>query len=190
MKKKLSGFTFVELMLSVAIFAVVGVAITSTLRSGFNVWKRARNLNLEERQRIFKIEKIKKELRQTFVFKKEIPFYVNETLLSFVVLNNDTINKVTYFFNSKEKKLLRAINSLVDVIKAKKDNQEVTLNYNVFMSKIDDLKFECYYQDLKSGNYTWVSKWENKEVLPSAVRMNITYTKEQTDAQTVIFPVK
>lgn len=184
------AFTFVEMMLSVAIFSIIGLAIASTLKSGFDVWKRARNLNIEERQRIFKIEKIKKELRQTFVFKKEIPFYVNETIMSFVLINNETINKITYYFNNKEKKLVRASNNLVDIIKAKKDNQEVDLSYSVFMSKIDDLNFECFYQDLKSGNYTWVSKWENKDVLPIAVRMNINYIKEQTDVQTVVFAVK
>ncbi len=172
------GFTFIEVIIASTIFAVISIAVYGVFNSGMNIWRRAENFNLEGRKRILKLEKINKELRCAFVFKKnEVLLNGNKTSLQVPVIIDSEINEVTYRFDPEQKALLRSANRLQEIIAAKQENDTLLPRETPYINEVENLAYSYYYFDLQKAEYVWREDWR-QEALPLAVRINIIFEDE------------
>jgi len=183
------GFTLLELLLAVSIFAVISIAVYSTFNAGMNVWRRVSATSLHEKRRVLKIEKLKKELRQSFVFKeKEITFIGGNNQLSFPVIIGSRIKKAVYSYDPSRRALLKGIGDLSEIADARDESGKWMPEMSVFVENVDNVTFSYFNFDLTKGVYSWADKWENKAGLPAAVRCNITFPENETFAETIFIP--
>ncbi|MFH0828161.1 MAG: prepilin-type N-terminal cleavage/methylation domain-containing protein [Candidatus Omnitrophota bacterium] len=174
----IKGFTFIEVIIASTIFAVISIAVYGVFNSGMNIWRRAENFNLEGRKRILRLEKINKELRCAFVFKKnEVFLNGNKTSLQIPVIIDSEINEVTYRFDPARKALLRSVNRLPEIITAKQENDTLAPRETPYINEVENLAYSYYYFDLQKAEYVWGEDWR-QGVLPLAVKINIIFEDE------------
>lgn len=180
-----SAFTLVELLIAMAIFSVVSIAIYSTFSSGTKVLRRLNNTDLTQQKILLKIERLSRELRQQPACRKPI-FAGAKTKISFAANIDNFPSRLTYYFNSANYTILRVVDKLDEII-----DLDGTLDPNphsapsIFLTKVSDLKFSYLYLDLSKNAYLWTEIWE-QEILPLAVKF-IIKTEKQNYESTVYF---
>jgi prepilin-type N-terminal cleavage/methylation domain-containing protein len=185
-RKNLTGFTFIEVLIASTIFAVISIAVYGTFNSGMNIWRRAENFNLEGRKRLLKLEKINRELRNTFVFRKqELYFNGDKSRIEIPVIADSEINKVTYRFDPAKKTLFRSSTTLADIAAAKEKKETITSREAPYISDVDGVTYSYFYFDLQKAAYAWRDDWQ-QEILPLAVKINITFINETYTASIFI----
>ena len=114
------GFTLVEMLLVVSLFAVVALSIYHAFSNGLKVWERGRQFMAEEDLDIF-FDKFSRELRNTFDF-SQIGFAGKETSIKFATRIRtpadralglekdaliDQIGGVEYYFDTGKKTIYK-----------------------------------------------------------------------------------
>jgi len=180
------GFTLVELLLTAGIFSVVSIAVYGTFNSGMNIWQRAENFNQEGRKRFLRLEKMKKELRGAFCFRKQ-ELYFNGTKIQVQIplIEDSQINKVTYRFDSAINTLLRSKDKLADILTAQEKNNTLISQELPFISEVEDFSFAYFYFDPQKSAYLWKDDWQ-EENLPRAVKINVNFRNETYSASVFI----
>ena len=149
------------------------------------VWRRANDLSLYERKVILKMEKFRQDLRQSFVFKdKDIAFWGDKNKLSFPLLVDAEVSRVTYSLDRGKKEFLRAVESLKDILEAGAEKEKPEPEFKVWVSAAEDLSFSYFYFDLKKNKYLWKEGWQEPG-LPAAVKVNLVSNNKTYSA--VIF---
>lgn len=181
------AFTLIELLITVTIFSAVAIVIYGTFNSGMRIWRRAENLNLSEIKNLMKIEKMSRELRQTYVFKgKDIAFTGDKNKIQFPAMLDSEICNVIYSFDPDKKIFLRGAQKLADIISMAKDKKEADPNLTPYINEINEFKFSYFYFDIKKGTYAWKEEWK-ENTLPFAVKFNIIIENEPFTT-TVLIP--
>mgnify|MGYP001557991504 CR=1 FL=1 len=182
-KKK--GFSLIEVLITALIFSTAAIAIYSAFSLGMKVWRRANDLSLYERKVILKMEKFRQDLRQSFVFKdKDIAFWGDKNKLSFPLLVDAEVSRVTYSLDRGKKEFLRAVESLKDILEAGAEKEKPEPEFKVWVSAAEDLSFSYFYFDLKKNKYLWKEGWQEPG-LPAAVKVNLVSNNKTYSA--VIF---
>lgn len=172
------AFTLIELLLSVAIFSVVSIAVYATFNSGMSVWRRAEKLDAGKIKTLIKIEKMGKEIRQA-VFLQRVPksLWGDTHTLYFFTVNNSEVNRVTYTFDEGKKTLLKSNDALTDIIAAFKKKEETHSAAIPYLHGITSLSISYFYFDIQKGIYVWKEEWPGNGI-PLAVKFNITIVNE------------
>jgi len=115
------GFTFVEIMLVTAIFAMISVAVFTCLSNGIKLWERGKKLAVEEDASIF-LDRFAGDLRNSFSYSR-ISFSGQEFRFEFPTIVwtpadrvsvradegfVDQIGKVKYAYDPERSLLIRA----------------------------------------------------------------------------------
>ncbi len=172
-----SGFTFVELMLTAAIFTVISIAIYATFNSGISAWKKAQQAEGTYQDLRLGLEQAAEELENAVSFKQEedfINFTGSQESISFYTpikryvgrLRHPEIKKVTYAFSDSI--LRRTEQSPVETAEEEPpEPEDVTLN-------IEELKFFYYYLTEDSEQaYQWQNDWQFGANIPRAIKIEV-----------------
>ena len=180
------AFSLVELIIAVAIFAVVSIAIYSTFNSGLSVLRKVKNIDLAQQSFILKEERFARELRQT-VHLRKLLLSGTKDRISFGQILDDKPYRVTYYFDGPAQSFMRNADNLADILTdEKKIDPELKSKSAVFLKKIKGIKFAYLYLDLKKNVYAWAEEWK-EDTLPRAVKLSIS-TDKQNYVTTVFLP--
>ncbi len=172
------AFTLIELLITVTIFSAVSIVIYATFNSGMRIWRRVEKFNLADVRNLIKIEKLNKELRQSFIFKEtEIVFSGKKNQIQFATVIDSEVNNVVYSFDSGSKTVLRGTAKLSDILAAKEKKEELSPNMFLYLSKVDEFSMSYFYYDVKKGAYLWKEEWK-ENILPAAVKFTMIFENE------------
>lgn len=168
-----SGFTFIELIVSISILAIIAASIYSAFNIGLQAYKRSSADQGIQKIRT-KLSKIGKELKGSFFF-SEIPFKgaSSEIVFPLVVFKEDIekIYAVTYYIEKdKNKDFFRLIRKAeIPTDKPQDEKEDITDMFSAI-----SIKFNYAYKSSDpSKGYEWQETWgEDQKTLPSAVRIS------------------
>jgi prepilin-type N-terminal cleavage/methylation domain-containing protein len=172
MKTSKRAFTLIELLLTMAIFSVVSLAVYSTFNQGMKVWKRANQMNIKERKTFLKIEKLQRQIRQSFI-NKDIVFSGEKQQICFPQVINSQALRLTYAFDPDNKEIVSAADKLSDIVLEEDKEDKPSLKFQTYLSGVDFLSFSYLFYDLQEKTYTWNDEWKEKG-LPLAIKINLT----------------
>lgn len=197
------GFTIVELLIASSIFAVISVAVYTTFSLGMKVWHKAEKLSNEGARVYIKIEKMNRELRETFLLKeKGLFFWGSKNRMYFPAIVKSEVSNLYYSFDSgsltlmKGSEVLKKILSDFEEEKKKKeikqddkiDGKEKERRFpqmSFYLSGVPDMKFSYLGFDVKKNKSVWKDEWK-EEALPLAVKTEITLKDEKQTIVTFI----
>ena len=179
-----SGFTLLEVLLTIGITAIVLVSAYSTMRSGWLTYNRL-DIQAQSCHNLRNgLNNLSKDLRNAFIFNaapedRKIAFKGSQSEMSFATLIKSTSKsqdkeadyvspaKVLYKFENNQ--LLKAVIKGPDMLKTSPASE-----YDVFLDNISALKFS--YAIEESNPLEWQDTFKDKEKvsLPCAVRITIT----------------
>jgi prepilin-type N-terminal cleavage/methylation domain-containing protein len=170
-----TGFTFIEMIIVLAMLSVVGLAIVTTLGNGIKIWQQLNLAVAKEDINIF-FERIARELRNTYEF-STISFYGQMHEVSFpafvVTLGSSLpqetgIGRIVYSYDKTTGELTREKRNYSQIYKGKSGSRQRLLN------DIGSLNFSYYFYDQKQKEYMWLEEWQQAG-LPLAVRIELEF---------------
>jgi len=183
------AFTLMELMVAVAIMAVIAVSIYASFGAGIKAWHKG-----DESRELQKIRtallRIQKELRGSFFF-SEAPFRGFSSSVMFPIVaageDKDKIYIITYYItedkNTGSKALMKTKNIFTG---AEWTGEEGTEEFVFFADSID---FEyAYGSNDGSKGIKWKDEWGYpQEKLPLAVKINFKTDLDEGIYHKIIF---
>ncbi|MDO8489087.1 MAG: prepilin-type N-terminal cleavage/methylation domain-containing protein [Candidatus Omnitrophota bacterium] len=185
----LSGFTLVELLIAVAIFSVVSIAIFATFSSGASVLRRVKTIDFSRQKILLKIERFSRELRELPDCRKRL-FLGNKTKISFPGNADYFPCRITYYFDSSALCLMRVVDKLSEIITPEsKVETEFKSKPEVFLSDVKGIKFRYLKKpDLNKNEYIWMDEWDQNYLpMPNAVELTINIA-DQEYVSTIFLP--
>jgi len=194
------GFTFIELLISVAIVSFVGAAVYSVFSNGIRIWRRSSQSRIYERDVRLVLEKFTGELRNALEI-SAIPFEGSEEFLRFPSLIDTSsqdsytyrLGRITYFFDDSKKEFCRKQESYSQALEGSSDEDEdgnddsagqmskIKSGADVqgLISSVKELKFSYCYLDNATGEYRWKDDWkkEEQDSTPKAVTVDLSLEK-------------
>ncbi len=168
-----NGFTFIELIVSISILAIIIASIYSAFNTGLRIYKKSSTGQDLQKIRTALL-KIDKELKGTFFFSK-IPFKgaASEVIFSLVIVKQNIENTyIVSYYAEKDKnrdsyKLIRKEKLFTD--NPQDEKEEIK---DIFSAV--SIRFEyAYKSNDPSKNYEWQEAWgEEQKALPLAVRIS------------------
>ena len=174
------------MLLTVSIFAVAGLAVYTTFSSGMKVWRKAKDLSLKSRGQSLKIEKMKRELRQAFLFRKEeIAFSGTKVKIGLAAIIDSKVNRLTYSFDAGQDAILRNTEKLEDILASQEGQGEMAAD-TPYISGVKEFSLAYFYLDPQKSAYAWKDDWQ-EDYLPTALRLNIGFEDEKY-SETIFIP--
>ena len=174
------------MLLAASIFAVAGLAVYTTFSSGMKVWRKAKDLSLKSRGQILKIEKMKRELRQAFLFRKEeIAFSGTKVKISLAAIIDSRVNRLTYSFDPGQNAILKNAEKLEDIL-ASAEGASGAGTDTPYISGVKEFSLSYFYLDPQKSAYAWKDDWQ-EDYLPAALRIDIGFEDEKY-SETVFIP--
>ncbi len=180
------AFSLVELLIAVAIFSVVSIAIYATFSSGTAVLRRVKNIDLTQQRILLKQERLSRELREQPACRKQL-FQGDKTKISFCANIDYFPYRLTYYFDSSANAFKRVADKLNEIIKEDGNlDPEFRSPPVIFLPEVKEVRFSYLYLDLAKNDYLWMDKWQ-QDYLPFAVKF-IIFTEKQNYESTVYLP--
>ena len=204
-KNKTSGFTFIELLIAVMIFAIIATSIYFTLHSGVGMWSRSNTIIGENQEiRVF-FQIISLDLRNSrpgFGVKPEkgeqrdlseeeglriISEWKSDRMKFPSVIGSfeedrvmSVLAKIIYEFDSKKNILTRCAATLKDGFDEERPDKEIMLE------NVTDVSFEYPYGEPGSNEYEWEDSWDREDTSPRGVKVKVAL-KTKFDEKEKIF---
>ena len=162
------AFTFVETMIVLALFGILGVSLFSSFSMCMRVWKRATSTNLFKRKAILTIERLSMELRRAFNY-TPIGFMGEKAHIEFPGIVGNKIYNLSYDFFPEEKCVKRSGISRQETLGLEEGNFS-----RVVIPGVKDFALSYYGADNQTGNYTFLESWNNTAAgSPAAVKVAV-----------------
>jgi len=180
------AFSLVELLIAVAIFSVVSIAIYATFSSGATVLRRVKNTDLTQQRILLKTESLSRQLREQPACRKQL-FQGDKTKISFCANIDYFPYRLTYYFDSSSHALKRVADKLDEIIDAEgKLDPKLHSPEVIFLPQVKEVRFSYLYLDLTKNSYLWTDQWQ-QDNLPLAVKF-IIFSQKQNYESTVYLP--
>ncbi len=168
-KSQSKGFTFTEVVLSVGMVTIVGIAIYSSLKSGIDIWRKAYILRAEEDLGLL-CEKLSSDANNSIPF-QNLNFEGEVQELKFPTLVSSpqgfrSVGEVKYMFSPYEKVLKRGERDYSAIYSQK------IFSFKTVLKNVEYLGFSYYFWDSEAKEYAWSEEWI-KNSFPLAVRLEI-----------------
>ena len=183
------GFTLIEILLAVTLFAIVTSAAYGIFSLGIQIWKRTQGRSPVERKAILAVEKMGRDIRTTLKTKKPESFVLGSKLPEFKGTNAEfnlpalisrvdskgqtrvQYGEVFYQWNSKTKELCRGTQGPSDsYLDSKPDCKTVA-------KEIEKLKFQYWLYSKTGSSLAWYDEWTfERNDLPRAVQIAFEIT--------------
>lgn len=193
------GFTLIEILLAVTLFAIVTSAAYGIFSAGIQIWKRTQGRSPVERKAILALEKMGRDIRMTLKMKdsktltlgSKSPEFMGTNYsfnLPAVISRLDSKGKLSrqsgeifYQWNSKTRELCRGIKGATDYYL---DKQPVC---QTLAREIEKLKFQYWLYSKIGGSLAWYDEWNSaKNGLPRAVQVTVEITSKLKGERTGI----
>ena len=178
---KHKGLTLVEIIITTSLIAVIGLAVSSAVINGIEIWQRLSKATIEEDVHIF-FEKFSADLRNSFEY-KDILFAGEKEKVSFATLvafSDATPSlkrvpgQVIYSFLPEEGDVSVEKRNVHHLYKEK---QGTIVN---ILQGVQRLTFEYYFYDPLRKEYFWQSEWK-EDNLPLAVRIRLEIIRDSKE---------
>ncbi len=179
---KKNGFTLIEILVVACIFSIIATAIGVSFISGIRLWGRVNSAG-SNTDVLITLEMMAKDLRQSLDM-PSIGFQGSSSEVSFSILDDNSILKVTYKFDSNENTLLRRYVYLKDIILGAE--KEKYIEKRILSSEEFSLSYLCY--DPENKSYSWKDEWVKDKGIFPAVRIQTKFKNEEF-AKVVFIPV-
>lgn len=196
MKKNKTGFTFIELMLAVSIFAIVAVVIYSTFNTGISAWKKAEVAqNLYQDIRLT-LDKMAEDLENAVKYSEKenfSNFEANQNSISFYSLEevftglpkvpaHPELRKISYSLSGSM--LQRLDETIPELLQEKPVAQPEEMS-----AKISELNFSYYYIDKTTSpaSYKWDNVWDWPLDIPRGVKIGLKVVGEEKSFVKYVF---
>lgn len=195
------GFTLMELLVALSIFAVIAICLYSVFSGGVGVWRKQEKIFKYSHSIELALDKMAKELRNAIDYSqpplhpdspeegKKLKFEGDEKNLSFMTVHDNNIMKISYFFvSSPDRK---------GVLKKKISYQKEGFDEekhpeSVFIEGLDKLYFEYAYQGTdKEEPPEWQKEWGDEAVKegpkkPVGVRVTLEFKEPDQEKQEIL----
>jgi prepilin-type N-terminal cleavage/methylation domain-containing protein len=172
-----TGFTILELIVSITILTLVALIIGQGFRIGVNSWEKGEAETVETQQLRILSGMLTQQLKSFYLYRTKLDDEVEESILFkgeadsilFVTtLADSSYGGLKWVSYSYEEGILYYKEGLLpdkDVMENIEGNEEV------LASDIEEVVFEYYvgYED------EWNDSWENEDAVPDAVRVKLSY---------------
>ena len=164
------SFTLIEVLVAITIFAFLSVSFYALLRMGLTVRKRVEMGTVDSAAIYLRLERMAKEMRNNLFFKPEDSGFsgTSRSLSFYSVLfdyANDQPKVINITYNFEGDALRKSLKPVFG---------EDCRSYD-FIENLDDFVFSYYNPE----DEQWQQAWNNKEVLPQAVKIELTCRDEQ-----------
>ncbi|MFH2137754.1 MAG: type II secretion system protein [Candidatus Omnitrophota bacterium] len=180
--RKRAGFTLIEMIVVITIFAIIGVGITASFMSGMRIWGRAQNVDFARSNVLFSLDLMARDLRHS-VGGSSIDFEGSTQEITFPVISDGSIVQVTYYFDELEKELRRKETDLKDIIE---ETGDITTGESVVA--IDGFSLTYLYHDKVRDQYVWNEIFEAQEKPFKAVLIKVKFNDEEF-TKTIFIPI-
>ncbi len=186
-RKKNYAFTLIEILVSVTIVSLVGVALYSIFANGINAWRKgSENKDYARKIRLVS-EKMTGEIRNVFEFSM-IAFEGEEDFFMFPALIPTTedqdgdmiteysqVGRIAYFYDNKKDAFCKEVRTLPEAL-----NEEEIGDGEVLIEGVSGLEINYCYLDNLSGEYKWKEDWnkEEQDSMPQALSVKISFKKD------------
>jgi len=177
---KHNGFTFVELLIALTIFAIVASGIYATLHTGFKIWSRG-NVYISRNQsmRVF-FDVLSSELVNAILYEPIGHTYLSGEVSFPAIIDVSTGNlietelvSISYLFNSGEGVITRRCATLENGF----DHAEA--EEYILLDDVESCHFSyCLEPAAEGEEYEWSEDWD-EEYLPRAIKINLVMRGNQ-----------
>ena len=188
--RSVRGFTFMELLIALTIFAIIASSIYYTLGAGIRVYRRGNTVIRDNQKlRIF-FDTISQDLRNAVIYSDEKNnFYIEPEWLgdriSFPAIVNlfdesgmrGELVRVSYYLEKDRRKKKKFVMKRAGVHAGfdEEEAQEEILLGDLEDFTLDDVTFEyCYKVPGFDDEYDWREDEEYEDPLPRGIRINLT----------------
>jgi len=175
------GFTLVEIVVAVTIFAIVALTLGATFISGARIWQRAKDFSFLKHEALLSLEAISKELSRC-INTPLVGFEATERRITFASLKNESVVAITYTYKPLQNSLWRKELELRDILNKKKNITEKKV------LPLESFDLEFYYFDEGEDTYLWKNSWSEEDGIPKAVKLKMK-TKDEVFKKTIFIPV-
>lgn len=183
------GLTFVELLLAVAVFAILLVGLSSHLQGSVVAWRRVTSTT-EELQRIrVTMERLRSDLANAFVFDSSVawsppPTFQSDHLSCYTLLMShtrdvpDEVRFITYAREAREGKTV-----LVRTIQTPEQAHATPPGPGAQEVFLEDVEaFGIRYGEWPQGapELAWRTDWTNLQAMPYLVELTVTLEEGAT----------
>jgi len=177
------GFTLLELIVAVAILALLAVPMTNSVQRGVAIWQTSHDSVTVSEQVILRRNRIAGWLRAAYPFVPgrtsgavRYPLVGNQDAMQFLTaLHPDTTNNTFYVAHlelANDPSASEASARMLSLSVATDYESAATFGEtSILASGIETAKFT--YLGMESGD--WLEAWENKANLPRAVKISVTF---------------
>ena len=189
-----SGFTMVELLISLTIFATVAIALYTAFSLGVSVWRRTESgIDLHQDVRV-KLERVAKDLRNAVVY-SGIPFEGDGSRLAFASLvmhsgpeaerRYPRVCKVVYSVETDEE----SGNALTRVLAGSEsgfDEEAATADRESFINNVEEFSVKYAYAGEDPAEYDWRQDWGG-EGLPRGIEIDLSINDASDEKDALTF---
>jgi hypothetical protein len=174
-KIKPGGFTLIEALVAVCIFAVIVVGLGSTLNSGLKLWNKANQTSYEDINYLIEFEMLSKNIRQIFSI-ESIPVVGDSSSLQLPVIEGAMIFKNIYSYDAATKKLSLEKTSYEDVL-----GQTEKVYEKKDCLKADSFSFSYLVYDLEEEAYLWQDEVSEESYNPLVIKIKAERNNRKTE---------
>lgn len=169
------GFTFIEMLLAIAIFSFIATGLYGALRSGYKLWNRSdENSRTHQNWRSFDIH-VTRDLRNALDYSEDLPFEASDKKMSYMTLVADyrgghagsRLTRVIYEVDDADNVLLRKV---ADVSAGFDEKFARAARLADLEGNLKGLRFDYCYYDESSEDCEWIPEWEAKQP-PKLIRI-------------------
>ncbi|MEK7850184.1 MAG: type II secretion system protein GspJ [Candidatus Omnitrophota bacterium] len=157
MKNK-NGLTFVEVLITCFMVALIGIAVYSSLNNGIRAWQRVQQKMPEEDIAIF-FDKFLNDVSNSFQY-PQISFSGNQTYVAFPAMIGIGIGRSSYNFNPGQGRLERAQEAYSDIFESKAPQ------FYSILSDVSAFVLSYYFYDVEEEEFIWSHEWPPQEGKP------------------------
>lgn len=185
-QNNISGFSLIELIITISMLAMVGIALLSVFSVGIKAYARVQDYGKNKNGYFIALEKIEQDLHNALSF-SSIGFNGDSKKISFPLTadNNADLVKITYYLDAG-KNLLRKQEVYTPSDKADTDDKTTAL------VNLADLVFSYYGLNDETGKFEWRDNWVNLKKLPKLVKVVFIYKNGEKNislSRAILIPV-
>ncbi len=190
MKNKTNAFTFVELLITIAIFSLLTLALYSSLSTGIIIWKRSKTEVQSLRTIRYLYAQTRNDLESAVSFSM-LNFVGSADQFYFCSLSQTDIHtelkqlsKVEYQLAKQGNKVLGLSRTITNIQQGITENSESLSPNKIFMSEVQGMKLEYAYYDANTEKIAWLDSWKEENTLPPAIKFTWKITTRDNETNT------
>jgi|GEM_PF-6927215 len=157
------GLTFVEVLITCFMVAIIGIAVYSSLNNGIKAWARVQQKMPEEDVAIF-FDKFFNEVSNSFKY-PNMGFIGNQTYFAFPTMIDSGIGTTAYNFIPGKDCLERAHETYSDIFESKAPQ------FSCILSEVGAFVLAYYFYDSEKEEFIWSPEWPPTEGKPRDANM-------------------